>query len=244
MEFIIALVFLLYATYTDIKTMEVPNWWSYSFIGVVAIFQLRNSYIANSFDPFLNGLYGFIIFFAIGYILYEINYWGGADVYALGGLAGLYGLPTSIYHPFFGFLFYFLIIGASFGILYSIYLGLKHKVKLSLDWYVVIPIALYFVDFLLFLIGLLSYILYLLIPFLKNIEKHMFKKIPISKLTAEDWLVKDMKVGKSTIKKTDKLTKKKVSLLKSHYKVILVKSGLPFLPVFLAALLLNVIRPF
>ena len=92
--------------------------------------------------------------------------------------------------------------------------------------------------------GLLIYIMYLLIPFLKNVEKHMFKKIPIAKLTVEDWLVRDMKVGKTIIKKTDQLSKKQVSLLKSHYKTIMIKSGLPFLPVFLAALLLNFVRPF
>ncbi len=100
--------------------------------------------------------------------------------------------------------------------------------------------------FILFLtIILLSGILYLHKKYSRVIEEAIFiKKVNPKKLVEGDWIIEDIKVGRTIIKKTEiGLTKKDIEKIKKLYKqnkikYVYVKEGLPFVPSFLIALLI------
>ena len=66
----------------------------------------------------------------------------------------------------------------------------------------------------------------------------MVKRVHPKYLTEGDWLFKDVKVGKKTIKKSwDGLTKKDIRLLKKK-KFVMIRYGIPFSPSFLIAFII------
>ena len=82
---------------------------------------------------------------------------------------------------------------------------------------------------------------YLLI-FVKSVENScMITEISPDKLTEGDWLFKPIKAGKTVIMpKWEGLNSKEIALIKrSKIKSIRIKQGLPFVPVFLIALLIS-----
>src|SRR3989338_201636 len=88
----LALLALGWASYTDFKTREVPDWLNFSLvasgIGINLIFSLvflDFSYIANS-------LLGFGLFFLLGMLMFYTGQWGGGDSKMLMGLGALLGL--------------------------------------------------------------------------------------------------------------------------------------------------------
>ena len=69
----------------------------------------------------------------------------------------------------------------------------------------------------------------------------MIKNVSPSRLTEGDWLLRDVKVKGKTVKASfDGLTKKDIAMIKASGKKVYVKYGIPFIPVFLIALLLTV----
>jgi len=62
---------------------------------------------------------------------------------------------------------------------------------------------------------------------------------PPSKLTEGDWIEQNVKIGKTTIKKSvHGLSLKEIKLLKKYKKSILIKEGIPFTPAFLITLMI------
>ncbi len=100
--------------------------------------------------------------------------------------------------------------------------------------------------FMLFLtIIILSGILYLHKKYHNIIEEVLFiKKVNPKKLVEGDWIIEDIKVGKTIIKKTEiGLTKKDIEKIQKLYKqkkikYVYVKEGLPFVPSFLIAFII------
>ena len=70
-------------------------------------------------------------------------------------------------------------------------------------------------------------------------ETCMIKKINPKELTEGDWLYKDVKISKNKIIKAnwEGLSLKEIKLLKKSKKQILIRQGIPFVPVFLIAFL-------
>ena len=65
----------------------------------------------------------------------------------------------------------------------------------------------------------------------------MVKTVSGNKLCEGDWLVKDVKVGKKTIKADwDGLSLEDIKIMK-HLRRVKIKEGLPFVPAFLIAFL-------
>jgi hypothetical protein len=66
----------------------------------------------------------------------------------------------------------------------------------------------------------------------------MLKLVSPGKLTEGDWLEKEVKVGKITVRKTvHGLSFREIEILRRHKKKVLIKEGIPFVPVFLLALI-------
>ena len=63
---IIALIWLSFATYFDIKTQEIPDWLSYSLIIIAIVLKLLHSITTNEWGFFYQGLIAGTVFFGIG----------------------------------------------------------------------------------------------------------------------------------------------------------------------------------
>ncbi len=126
-----ALVVLFLATISDIKTREVPDALSYCFIiGALAI-RLITAVITKQWSFLVYGMFGFVIMFAFGYVMYYFQQWGGADAKLLMGLGATFAtkpsfLPASLF-PFLLIVFFnIIIIGAIYGIIYGFFLCIKN----------------------------------------------------------------------------------------------------------------------
>ena len=72
----------------------------------------------------------------------------------------------------------------------------------------------------------------------KSVEDScLFQKVKASQLTDGDWVAETIKIGSKTIIKETNLgiTREQLRALKHYKKLILVKNGIPFIPVFLMA---------
>ncbi len=218
--YIILLAGLIIGSYTDWKTREVPDFINYGLI--FAGIGLRVLYSAATYDwrIAIEGLLGFGIFFAIAYVMFYGGQWGGGDSKMIIGIGALLGLSFSEKIPFLVHLvFNIAIIGSVYGILWSIYLAVRHKkiflkefrkvrsidkIKrlswLFLGMSILLLIPLFLVHFLFLKLIILLIIfaplmtLYLWV-FAKSIENAcMLKYILPEDLTEGDWIAKDIKI--------------------------------------------------
>ncbi|MBW3019713.1 prepilin peptidase [Candidatus Woesearchaeota archaeon] len=258
--YLIALIFLGLASITDLKTKEVPYSISYSFIIFAIIFRILLSLRLWSFIPLLEGLYGFLIFFTIGYLLYKVNLWGGADATLLFAMGILFGF-TSIKDFMPNFLLNLMIIGGFYGILYCFYKGIKENLdykspKVIRKVYLISSILLLIGYFLIndnslkisyFFLILMIPVSVLLINYTKQVQdKLLIRKVSILKLTEGDWISENIVVnGKIIARKTDNgLSLKQLEELKKLYKSgklkeVMMKEGMPFIPSFLISLIVT-----
>ncbi|UZE93842.1 MAG: prepilin peptidase [Candidatus Pacearchaeota archaeon] len=157
------------------------------------------------------------------------------------------------------FLLIFLIniffIGSIYGLFFSIFSAIRNKTFgmefqktfkrirffRTISW-LIAAIALtlslfdkswFFIPFIVFLI------LPLLYSFIKAAENSaMIRKVPASKLSEGDWIIESVKIKNKMIKPSiHGLSKKDIQLLRKSKKKITIKYGLPFVPVFLIALI-------
>ena len=265
---ILAFLGLIIGTYTDFKIREVPDWLSYSLI--VAGLGLRLLYSTITFDWmfFLYGLLGFGIFLALAFIMYYAGQWGGGDSKVLMGIGALLGFELNPFSFFIGFFINLLIIGALYGMGWSIFLAIKNRKNFKKEFMnlqkknkklnLISFISLFILSIIFFLIisdpmlKLISIIFFIFIYFslhmyifTKSVENSsMYKLYPISKLTEGDWIAKIVKYkGKYLCGPKDLgISKKQIELLKKYkIKQVLVKEGIPFIPSFLLAFIITYI---
>ena len=139
---IIALIWLIFATYFDIKTQEIPDWLTYSLIIIAIVLKLLHSLATNEWNFFYYGLLGGLIFFAIGSLMYYTKQWGGGDTKLLAGLGIAFTsyprfllnyLNPNLNFPFLFTLFInILIAGALYGIIWTFVLAIKNKKPLAI----------------------------------------------------------------------------------------------------------------
>jgi len=140
---IIALIWLSFATYFDIKTQEIPDWLSYSLIIIAIVLKLLHSLTTKEWSFFYQGLIAGAVFFGIGSLMYYTKQWGGGDAKLLTGLGIAFTnypkfllnfLNPNLNLPFLLILFLnILIAGALYGIIWSFVLAIKDKKHFSLN---------------------------------------------------------------------------------------------------------------
>ncbi|MBR9691498.1 prepilin peptidase [Candidatus Woesearchaeota archaeon] len=227
----LAFIGLVIGTFTDIKTREVPDWINYSMI--FSGIGLRLLYSVMTFDWFylLYGIAGLAAFVLLGYLMFYTGQWGGGDSKLLMGLGALIGLKFTM-QPMpllIVFLFNVLLIGAVYGLVYSIILAVKHrkqfiknfkkimhdkkiaklrKMKLILLIILVIVLIFFlkgkvldiFVISVLTAMVILLYLSFYLVVFVKAVElSAMYRMVPPEQLTEGDWIAKDVIINKKRI---------------------------------------------
>lgn len=215
-----ALAILAIGTITDFRIREVPDWVNYS--GIAIGLGLRAIMSASSLEWsfIVSGLIGFGIFYGFALMMFYLGQWGGGDskmLMALGALLGFEFRPDS---ALVSFAVNMLLVGAAYGVLWSIYLAVRHRKKfipvasrivrtrrfiaskiVALAVAFALAIAALGVPDYLIKVGMLIIALGVVMTFytwffVKAIEKCcMIKPIPVEKLTEGDWIVKDIVIS-------------------------------------------------
>lgn len=250
----VAIFFLTVAGLVDLKTREVPDYISYSFIAIalalrVAWFVFNQNIMIIAMVPI-----AFIFLVGMSYLLYLTGQWGGGDVKVMMGASIALAWFSPEGFPFFvDFVMNLLIVGAVYGLLFTMIIGLKNfkkfKKKLSVYDLLVIPgvVGLVFVSGLLpgsmKILAILLGLLVFSIRYVRIIEKDLMElKVPIKNLTEGDWLVSNIRYKNKTIIKKNNigLTQsdlKKLKKFKNKIKKVKIKIGVPFVPAFLLTLI-------
>ena len=223
----VSVLFLLVASYLDLRTGEIPDWVSFSLIGISLLIAGVDSVISSDFNLILNSLVVGAAYFAFGYLSFWLGQWGGGDVKVLAGIGcsvgylGSLGVFSGMYVPYFVSYFVNLgLVGWPYVILYSLVLGVmrpesftrfmsllrKKRTIILVAVSFLPPIAALFMD-----IGILG-IIYLALPvfvvlsvYLKAVEKVALQKtVRVSELKEYDALAEDITVdGKVVVKGKD-----------------------------------------
>ena len=134
----IAFLALLIASYTDIKTREVPDWLNFGLIGIGFGISMIFSIIYWKINFILASIIGFSSLFILAWVMFYTGQWGGGDSKMLMGLGALIGidifsksltLVSTLQFFIVAFLINALFIGALYGILWSIFSIFKNKKK-------------------------------------------------------------------------------------------------------------------
>jgi len=263
---IITIVWLIAASVQDIRKREVANWLCFSLLSIALAVRAIAAIIFSSPFYFLYGLAGFAAFFCLANLLYYGRLFAGGDAklfMALGAALATYPVFAKtggiIITPFLLiFLVNSLFIGSVYGIFFSIFLATKNrkkfakeikgKWKIGYSWFFVLFVLLVFFAFTskIFFLNFLAFLF--LVPYLflfvKAVENScMVRMLRPEQITEGDWLVNTLRIRTKkkiiTIKPTwEGLSKKEIALIKKvKIKKIKIKYGVPFVPVFLLALI-------
>ncbi len=265
---IIILAGLIIGSLTDIKTREIPDALNFSLIGIgllsgllLSIFHSSSYYLANSFLGFLAGA-------IIGLLLFYTGQWGGGDAKMVMGIGALTGISLSEFSTgiplFIVFIINSLLIGAFYGLIWVLALGLSKfrevrkefkKVRETkqallfrklfiLITIILVPLLFIIKTSFILKVAMITGLFFFFLSFhasmlLRSVEKAaMVKKIDVSKLTEGDWVVEEVKIENNKTFKPPKtgVSVKDIQMLKKNkVKKVAVKQGIPFVPSFLLA---------
>jgi len=265
----ITLIILILATISDIKTREIPDFLTYSLIFIVVSLNLLNSIIYKNTN-YLILIYLFI-FIIIANILYYVRFWGGGDSKLIIGLSLVFinypkllinYFQPSLPYPFLITYFINLALTAFiYGLIFSIVLAIKNKDKFKKEFLTLLPkyktlriititlttitiTAFYITKIqpLILLIILIFFHPYILI-FVKATENSsLIKLVHPKKITEGDLLAENIKINNQIYsKKSLGLEKYQIQQLIKRNKLVLIKYGIPFAPVFLISTIISLI---
>ncbi|MCL5009939.1 MAG: A24 family peptidase [Candidatus Parvarchaeota archaeon] len=256
--FVLVIALMGAASYTDIRTREVPDFISYILIAggffMSIIISIDTYSISNlEFMPL-----AVLVLFGFAYLMYVLGQWGGGDVKLMLGLSMVF-TSVNLYSNF-SFIALFInmmIFGGLYGIVGTVVYGLI-KIKRLIKFVKLYDIALVAVG-VAAIIGVLllvpppfsflfAFSVFLLVSmrYIYVVANNlMFIDVHVNKLTEGDWLADDVKdeSGKVVVKhKPTGLEKEDIKKLKEHgIKTVLVKIGLPFVPGLLIGVLITLV---
>ena len=256
----LALLWIVFATIQDLRKREIANWLSFSLIIFALGFRFFYSlFSAGNFSFFYQGFIGLGIFFLLGNLFYYGRMFAGGDaklMIALGAVLPIYGTILENVQVFLTFLFLLFFLGAIYSFIVSGSLAIKNfkafrkeftvqlkknkKILYSLMCVGLIIMLLGFVNSILFIFGILLFVISYLYIFAKAIDEScMVKEVNTKNLTEGDWLYSDLKIGNKKIKATwEGLSKKDIVAIRKQYKKIKIKQGIPFTPAFLMSMVI------
>jgi len=259
---VLTVLSLLIASYSDIKSREIPDWLSYgllfSALGIRLIFST-----SSGWNIFWSGLLGFFALFFVGYVFYLVSQWGGGDAKLLMGMGAVVGIAIPWSASSLAILWYFLLVlfvGSIYGVVWIAVLALKSrkevfpKLQDALREYHLFHLNMVFLTLLLVVLTFFNTLFWPLIIFpllafytfilISVVEKHeFFRQVHPAKLTEGDWLAEDVGVNGRLVMEKRTLSKEDISQLRrlaagNKLQKVLVKDGIPFAPSFLLAYIL------
>lgn len=263
----IALLCLVFACITDIKRNEVPNWLSFSLLALALAVRAIFSIITFQFSYFLYALIALALFFILSNILYYIKFFGGGDakllvalavVFATTPLFVLYSSQTFFEEPFLlSFFINIFIIGSVYSWIFIAFFAIKNRAAFTLEFkkiyrqtkimrfcFLVLAFAFLIASFFitifipLLIIALIFPYLYILAKATEN--SSMIKKVSPRNLTEGDWLIEKVQVKNKMIRPSiHGLNAKDITTLRKSNKRVLIRYGIPFVPVFLISLIIS-----
>ncbi len=257
--FVLALLWIIFATVQDLKKREIANWLNFSLIIFALGFRFFYSLFSRGdFEFFYQGLIGLGIFFIIGNLFYYGRLFAGGDakmMIALGTVLPFSENFSVNMNIFILFLFLFLIVAAIYSLIVSLVLSFRNFGKFRKEFYkewrlyakpsllvMILGIIIMILNFEIFgiILGSMVFISPLLMIYAKAVDEScMVKKIKTTQLTEGDWLYRNLKIGKRLIKPSwGGLNKKDIILIRRNKKFVLIKQGIPFTPVFLFSFLI------
>ena len=262
---VLALIFIIFATIQDLRKREVADWISFSLIVFALGFRLFYSLFNDNFSFFYQGLIGLGIFFVLGILFYYTHLFAGGDAKLMIALGTILPISNSFFENlniFITFLLIFLFFGAIYGVSWSIVLSLRNFDRFKIDFfkrlnhnkkfsYILMAVGIIFMLFgflqeLLFFMGILFFIIPFIYIYAKSVDETcMIKKVNSKDLTEGDWLYQDLNVGKKKLEaKWDGLSKEEIKLIQKNHKFVLIRQGIPFVPVFLFSFLILILLLF
>jgi Flp pilus assembly protein protease CpaA len=260
---VLGLVYLVFASASDLKKREVANWLVFSLAIFAIVYRAFYAFFYSDYSFLFNGLIGLGIFIVLGYSFYYARLFGGGDAKLLMALGAILPFSNSIIiniYLFFSFIFIFFLFGSVWGIVYSFYSASLHYSaffnefkkqfvanRKSFIYSIVIAVLSFLVLFafnyfiggfeILQIFPILILVFPLLYVYAKSVEEACFiVSISPNDLTIGDWLYEKVKVGKKFIKPNwEGLDEKELEILRKLGKKIKVKYGIPFVPSFLFA---------
>jgi len=260
--FALAIVYLIVASYEDIKKTEVANWATYSFAVFALAYRAVYSVFARDYSFFVLGVLGFAIFYLIGNALYYAKAFGGADVKLLRGIGVV--LPYNGYWGLafvsFSFVILMFLTAFAYTLIYSIFIVSANKQKFARDfkkeagryWGLVVFGGMLGILFLIFsifykagMIGFFMFLFLALMPvlyiYLKAVDSCMIVLRSPREMMEGDWIVKDVKLSRYIVRNTAHgLTAEDIKALTKARKSIYIKKGIPFVPSILISFLVMV----
>jgi len=258
---VLGFLYLIFASWQDLKMREVANWLNFSLIIFALIFRAIYSILNSNYNFFLYGLFGFGIFVIIANLFYYSRVFAGGDAKLLMGLGAILPLSFGFYGNFLYlmfFVFLFMLSGSAYSLVYGSVLVFRNYNKFSKEFkkqvylwknFFYISFFFAFLSFVFILVDyafiVLPFTLFLL-PFLfcyaKSIEEScLIKLINPKDIVIGDWLYKKIRVGKQVLKPDwQGLCEEEVELIKKSRNKILIKYGVPFVPSFLIAFIFYV----
>lgn len=272
-----AFIVLIIATITDLKKSEVPDYLNWIFLSFVIFITISSSILSNNLSILLNAAISFIIVFILGIVLYYGQALGGGDIKLLFGLSIAFSSMPYFFEqkisnislgngPFiFSFILNAFLIGAIYGLLFSLYIILKNKKNFSkfkekiidnfkyksnffksLFWICVIfgsiiLLMSIFTPILTFL-AITIFIAPIIFILVKTVEQEfLIKKVNPEELCEGDWLIDKIITKNKTIEPSVYgLTNNQINYLRKNYRgKIKIRFGLPFVPCFLISLILT-----
>jgi len=222
-----AFLCLVFASISDIRTREVPDWLNYGLILAALGIRLIFSLALHDWHPIVSGLLGFVAFFLLANLMFYTAQWGGGDSKLLMGLGAVIGLDTSFLGfatipPLLIFFINVMMVGAVYGLLFSVWLAFRKQRAFLKDFrqrigkyillrrivlaasLIMLIVALLITDYQLrFFISVATASVLLMFYtslFVKSIEQCcMLRWVPPEKLTEGDWIVNDIVINKKRI---------------------------------------------
>jgi len=270
-ELIIAGILLFAASYTDIRTREVPDWMSYTGMGFGFALAIFNAWQFSSWSYMINSAVGFALAGAVGGALYYAGQWGGGDAKILMALGSIFGFELKTNTFLLSFMTNLVFAGALYGMcaifilmilkwkivkpnllktFENLYTWLAIFISLLVSGFVIISSRIIDFDLLSSIIIAVSIPLLTLLAILAYVvQNSAFKfKVPVPKLTLGDWLAEPVIVkgriacgASKTGLNEAQIAKLKLLHKKKQVKNVMIKSGIPFIPPFLIAYIITAI---
>ncbi len=253
---VLVLGVLAVASIFDLRTREIPDYFSYGLIvGALGIRLLYSLYTDLTF--FLYGLAGFVVMFLIGMVMYQFKQWGGGDSKLLMGLGAAFGGFLENVPLLLVFAFAVLILGGVYAFIWGLVIFARHHVKarpLFMEYlresrrsafYLGLVTALLLLALFIVETSIAQVLLFYLLIFIKVVEKVGFLKVvPVDALTEGDWLAKDVRLHGKLIcsAKHPSLTRKHIERIKKfNIDKVWIKVGIPFVPAIFISTVVSVV---